>query len=62
MAEGAVADGICLDEAGGVWVASPTSNDRIRIEEGGNVRIASNWIRVALPACSAMKTERSSSS
>lgn len=37
MPEGAVADGICLDEAGGVWVASPTSNDCIRIEEGGEV-------------------------
>jgi sugar lactone lactonase YvrE len=37
MPEGAVADGICLDEAGGIWVASPTSNDCIRLEEGGNV-------------------------
>ncbi len=37
MPEGAVADGICLDEAGGVWVASPTSKECIRIEEGGNV-------------------------
>jgi sugar lactone lactonase YvrE len=37
MPEGAVADGICLDQAGGIWVASPTSNDCIRLEEGGNV-------------------------
>jgi sugar lactone lactonase YvrE len=37
MPEGAVADGICLDEAGGVWVASPTTNECVRLEEGGNV-------------------------
>jgi len=37
MPEGAVPDGICLDAAGGIWVASPTSNDCFRLEEGGNV-------------------------
>lgn len=37
MPKDAVADGICLDGAGGVWVASPTTNDCIRIEEGGHV-------------------------
>lgn len=37
LPEGAVPDGICLDDAGGVWVASPTTNDCLRIEQGGNV-------------------------
>lgn len=35
--EGAVPDGICLDSQGGIWVASPTSNDCLRIEQGGDV-------------------------
>ena len=35
--EGAVPDGICLDEAGGIWVASPTSHECLRITEGGTV-------------------------
>ena len=35
--EGAVPDGICLDEAGGIWVASPVSNEVLRIIEGGEV-------------------------
>lgn len=33
----AVPDGICLDEAGGVWVASPTTNECLRMERGGHV-------------------------
>jgi len=37
LPEGAVPDGICLDSAGGVWVASPTSNECIRMEHGGHV-------------------------
>ncbi|MBT3625905.1 MAG: hypothetical protein HOI74_06880 [Gammaproteobacteria bacterium] len=35
--DGAVPDGICLDEAGGIWVASPVSNEVLRIIEGGEV-------------------------
>ncbi len=35
--QGAVPDGICLDEAGGVWVASPVSAEVLRIVEGGEV-------------------------
>ena len=35
--EGAVPDGICLDEAGGIWVASPISNECLRVIEGGEV-------------------------
>ena len=32
-----VPDGICLDEQMGIWVASPTSTEVFRIEEGGKV-------------------------
>lgn len=35
--EGAVPDGICLDDAGGIWVASPVSNEALRVIEGGEV-------------------------
>lgn len=35
--DGAVPDGICLDDAGGIWVASPISNEVLRILEGGEV-------------------------
>lgn len=35
--EGATPDGICLDEAGAIWVASPSSNDVLRVFEGGKV-------------------------
>ena len=35
--EGAIPDGICLDDAGGIWVASPTSREALRILEGGEV-------------------------
>ena len=34
---GAVPDGCCLDAEGAVWVASPTSNEVIRLAEGGEV-------------------------
>jgi sugar lactone lactonase YvrE len=34
---GAVPDGICLDEAGGIWVASPISHEALRVVEGGEV-------------------------
>jgi sugar lactone lactonase YvrE len=37
LPEGAVPDGICLDQKGGIWSASPTSNECIRQVEGGEV-------------------------
>lgn len=35
--EKAVPDGICLDDQAGIWVASPVSNEVIRVLEGGEV-------------------------
>ncbi len=35
--EGAVPDGICLDEEGAIWVASPISAEVLRVHEGGQV-------------------------
>lgn len=32
-----VPDGICLDAGNGVWVASPTTHECLRMEEGGRV-------------------------
>ena len=32
-----VPDGMCLDEQGAIWVASPTTNEVIRIKEGGEI-------------------------
>ena len=37
LPKGAVPDGICLDAGGGIWSASPTSNNCIRQVEGGEV-------------------------
>ncbi len=37
LADGAVPDGICLDAGGGIWVASPTTNECLRLVEGGTV-------------------------
>jgi sugar lactone lactonase YvrE len=37
LPEGAVPDGICLDAAGGIWSASPSTNNCIRQIEGGEV-------------------------
>ena len=34
---GAVPDGICLDTSGGIWVASPATNECIRVEAGGAI-------------------------
>ena len=37
LPERAVPDGCCLDAEGAIWVASPTTNDVIRLAEGGQV-------------------------
>ncbi len=37
LSDGAVPDGICLDQSGAIWVASPTTGECLRIKEGGEV-------------------------
>lgn len=37
LPEGAVPDGICLDSEGGIWSASPSTNECLRQTEGGSV-------------------------
>lgn len=37
LPDGAVPDGICLDEQGGIWSASPRTNECLRQVEGGQV-------------------------
>lgn len=37
LPQGVVPDGICLDAAGGVWLASPTTKECLRATEGGRV-------------------------
>ena len=37
LPERAVPDGACLDAEGAIWAASPTTNDVIRLKEGGEV-------------------------
>jgi sugar lactone lactonase YvrE len=37
LSEGCAPDGICVDSAGGVWVASFLTGEFLRIEEGGTV-------------------------
>ena len=37
LPEGALPDGICLDEGGGIWCASPSSNECLRQLQGGEV-------------------------
>jgi sugar lactone lactonase YvrE len=35
--EGVAPDGICLDADGGIWVASPTGAEVVRVKEGGEI-------------------------
>ena len=37
LGRGVLPDGICLDAKNGVWVASPTTNECLRVLEGGKI-------------------------
>ena len=37
LPQGVVPDGICLDRGNGIWLASPATNECLRVEEGGAV-------------------------
>ena len=37
LPQGTVPDGICLDAANGIWVASPTTRECVRVEQGGDI-------------------------
>ena len=50
LPEGAVPDGICLD-AEGIWVASPTTNECLRLKKAVASPIASHSTAAPSPAC-----------
>jgi sugar lactone lactonase YvrE len=37
LPEGAVSDGICVDQAQALWIASPTTREFLRMERGGRI-------------------------
>ncbi len=37
LPEGACSDGLCVDVAGAVWIASPTTREFLRMEPGGTI-------------------------
>jgi len=53
----AVPDGICLDAEGGIWIASPTTREVVRIQEGGQVATRISLSRPAY-ACMLGGTDR----
>jgi len=47
----AIPDGICLDAEGAIWIASPTTQEVVRIQEGGQV---ASRISLSRPAFACM--------
>src|SRR6185295_12597254 len=37
LPQGTVPDGICLDAANGIWVASPSTRECVRVVQGGDI-------------------------
>jgi len=37
LPQGACSDGLCMDTAGAVWIASPTTREFLRMESGGTI-------------------------
>ena len=57
LPDGAFPDGICLDEEGAIWVASPSTCEVLRVHEGGRVdeRIATGQQAIACMLGGAMR-------
>ncbi len=55
MPKGTWSDGICLDAAGGVWMADPKANQCLRVVAGGEITDVSSTGPTATVACRARR-------